>query len=139
MRFAFILLFCMPSLALASGYGGASGKNKRGEIIHIGADVADTIYVQKNAKDHVWKERYVLLDECPSFRADNEDVKQFSCRHDSRSPLAGTTYRVTTLKQYQPCNVPEFEDKSPGEVYVCIAGCHHRRAPAIFYVSPWEC
>ncbi|MHB1085085.1 MAG: hypothetical protein ACYCZA_09635 [Thiobacillus sp.] len=139
MKTALVLFAIMPCVALAAGYGGAQGTNKRGEIIRIGGDVADTIYVQKNAKDSEWKESYVLRDECPSFLSTFEGKKQFSCRKNSQSPLAGTTYRVTTSKKYQPCNEPPFNDKSPGEIYVCIGGCDNPRAPKTFIVSPWEC
>jgi hypothetical protein len=138
-RSFFTLSFMLPCMALAAGYGGAEGTNRRGEIIHIGDDVAETIYVQKGVKDTEWKERYVLRDECPSFAGTYEGKGRFSCRKNSSSPLAGATYRLTTSKKYLPCNVPPFNDKTPGELYVCVAGCENPRAPRVFRVSPWEC
>jgi hypothetical protein len=135
MKSAFIFFFLLPCLAFAEGYSGASGVNKRGEIISIGddgGDLATTIYVfEKNAESPKLKERYILKEECPSFFGNRE---QFSCRKDGKSPLAGTTYRVTTSEKYRPCG-----DEFPGEVYVCIEGCNSPRAPEIFHVNPWEC
>ena len=139
MRSFLVLSLLVPCIAFAAGYGGAEGVNRHREVIHIGDDVAETIYVQKGVKDSVWQERYVLRDECPSFAGIFEGRTRFSCRAHSKSPLAGATYRVVTSKKYLPCNVPPFNDKTPGELYVCVAGCENPRAPKFFRVSPWEC
>ena len=138
MKALFALLFIFPAIALAAGYGGASGTNSHGEIIRIEGDIPETIYVQKDIKDFKWKEKYSLLKECPNFPA-TTDAKEFSCSKTGESPLAGTTYKITTQRSYKPCNVTPYNDKSPGEVYVCIRGCENLRAPKTFYVSPWEC
>lgn len=157
-----ILAVLLPSIAFAAGYGGAEGKNSLGEIIRIESDLGETISVQKNSEDFEQEETYVTRDECPSFF--NEDPatvssylhtlkEQFSCRKDGKSPLAGTTYKITTSEDWKPCeSFPEdmgiqqdlepgidYGFDAPGEVYVCIAGCDNPRAPQIFYVSPWEC
>lgn len=139
MKILIVLFLLFPNLAVAAGYGGAQGTNKLGEIIRIEGDIPDTIYVQKNAKDFDWKEKYSLDDACPTFQKIFEGARQFSCIPNGKSPLAGTTYGVTTSKKYIPCDEPPYNDKSPGEVYVCVKGCENPRAPKIFYVSPWEC
>lgn len=139
MRTVLILLAFLPGLSFAEGYAGADGTNRRGELVHIGeggmgGDSAEGIYVFKNTKSYAsgkkWKERYALLDECPSFL----NGPQFSCSANGKSPLAGSTYKITTSKTYRPC-----DDGSIGRVYVCVAGCKNPRTPKIFYESPWEC
>ena len=134
-----IVAALLPSIAFAAGYGGAEGSNKRGEIVRIEGDVADTIYVQKGRKDSEWKESYDLNKECPDFQATFEGKTHFSCRIDGKSPLAGTRYKVTTSNSYRPCNVEPFFDKTPGEIYVCVSGCDNPRAPTKFILRPWEC
>lgn len=135
MKTVLMLLSLFPCLALAAGYGGADGVNKRGEHIHLGDDAGDgvdTIYVYESTKsyrDRKLKVRFALYDEC-SFDSD----KIFSCKANGKSPLAGATYKVTTSKKYRPC-----KDETLGEVYVCVAGCDNNRVPKIFHVSPWEC
>lgn len=130
-----MLFLLLPCLAFAEGYSGAHGTNKLGEIVGIGddgGDLATTIYVYaKRAKVSKFKARYRLKEECPSFFGGE---KQFSCRKDGKSPLAGTTYQVTTSEKYRPCG-----EEFAGEVYVCIAGCNNPHAPKLFYVSAWEC
>lgn len=131
---AFVAL--MPSIGMAAAYGGAQGTNKRGETIYIDGDIPEAIAVRKHSNDPKWSEQYPLLEECPTF---SEAAKQFSCLSNGKSPLAGTTYRVTTSKTYRPCDQPPYDDKSAGQVYLCIEGCNNPRAPKIFYVTPWEC
>ena len=128
---ALLAAFALPSFVFAAAYGGASGQNSRGGIVHILGDIPDKIYVQRG-KD--WPEEYDLRAECPGF-TDTE----ISCRSTGKSPLAGVTYKVTTSKKYRPCKGAPYFDKSPGEVYVCVKGCGNPRAPRIMYVSPWEC
>ena len=139
MKSLIVFAVFFPVIASAAGYGGAEGKNRRGEIIRIGGDIPDTIYVQKNKKDLNWKEQYSLAKECPAFTAIFEGKRQFSCNFSGKSPLAGTTYKVTTLKSYKPCDEPPYNDKSPGIVYLCVAGCDDPRVPKLLYESPWEC
>lgn len=139
MRTAFLLFVLLPQLAFAEGYSGANGTNKLGERIYIGddgGDGVDTIYVfEKRTKSNKWKERYDLREECPSFFLWG---KQFSCLKNGKSPLAGSTYQVTTSKKWKPCGSVRAGEFN-GEVYVCIDGCNNPRAPKIFYVNPWEC
>jgi hypothetical protein len=153
--YSLLLLFFFSIIGLAAGYGGASGTNSLGEIIHIEGDIADTIYVQKNEKDHEWTESYDFLEECPDFpqyAKEGEELKdRFSCRKEGKSPLAGAVYKMTTSEDWRPCeSFPEdmgfqpdpnidYGFDAPGDVYVCIAGCDNPRAPKIFYVNPWEC
>jgi len=139
MKFIFALIIFVPTIVMAAGYGGAQGANKLGEIVRIEGDVPDTIYVQKNDKDFEWKEKHSLAKECPTFLEIFNWNGKFSCIRGGQSPLAGTTYRVTTSEDYTPCDVPPYNSKSPGEVYICIEGCNNPRAPQIFYVGPWEC
>jgi hypothetical protein len=134
MRCLMSLLLCVPTFALAAGYGGAAGTNSRGEIIHIAGDTADGIYVQKNKSDHEWKEHYELRVECPVF-----SDKLLSCLPGRKSPLSGVTYKITTSRKYRPCDFAPYNDKSPGVVYLCIKGCNNPRAPRMFHVGPWEC
>lgn len=133
-RLPAVAALSIPLSCMAAGYGGARGTNSLGEIIHIGGDTADTIYVQKNKQDHEWLEHYDLRSECPTF-----DAKVLACLPGRRSPLSGVTYRITTSRKWRPCNTEPYFDKSPGEVYVCVKGCSNKRAPRIFYVDPWEC
>ena len=119
---------------MADGYGGARGKNSLGEIVYIGEDTARSIYVEKNKQDHDWAEHYDFAAECPTSTHNT-----FSCPPGRKSPLSGSTYKITTSKKWRPCNVDPFYDKSPGEVYVCVKGCDNKRVPKIFYVNPWEC
>ena len=132
MRYFLMLLACTPLLAIAAPYGGAEGKNQLGEIIGISSEVPE-IYVHKNIKDSEVNERYNLSEECPTFL--KGDFKKFSCKSNRKSPLAGTTYKVITSKKYHPCDDHTFN----GTIYVCIKGCNNKRAPKIFYESPYEC
>ena len=131
---AITLLLAVPLTALAAAYGGAQGTNRRGEIIRIEGDTAETLYVQRNAIDTAWAERYVMAEECPVFTETT-----LSCPPGRKSPLSGTTYRITTSKKWTPCDLPPYHDKGPGTIYVCIAGCNNPRAPKVFRVQPWEC
>ena len=133
-QLALALLLAIPLTALAAAYGGAQGTNRRGEIIRIEGDTADTLYVQRNAGDNAWAEHYVMAEECPVFTE-----KTLSCPPGRKSPLSGTTYRITTSKTWTPCDIPPFHDRGPGKIYVCTAGCDNPRAPKIFRVQPWEC
>ncbi|HTD27960.1 MAG TPA: hypothetical protein VK660_01070 [Xanthomonadaceae bacterium] len=134
MKGLLLLLLFAPTVALADDYGGAAGRNSRGEIIHIEGNSADTIYVQKSKTDHQWKEQHELRVECPVF-----SDRLLSCLPGRKSPLSGVTYEVTTSRKYRPCNVDPYYDKSAGQVYICIKGCDNPRAPKIFHVFPWEC
>lgn len=120
----------------AEGYGGAAGRNSRGEIVRI--DYADdstfVIRVQKGAGPDRWKERYDLHAECPVF-----GDKWLKCLPGRNSPLSGTTYRITTSPKWRPCHGSPFFDNTPGFVYVCVKGCGNPRAPKVFRVDPWEC
>ena len=132
-----LALFCMLLITPqvhAAGYGGASGKNARGETIHISGDNAETLAVQITAQDGDWVESYDMRQECPRFTDTT-----LACLPGRASPLSGATYTITTSKRWKPCNVEPFHDKSAGEVYVCIAGCKNPRVPKMFKVSPWEC
>lgn len=129
----------LPGLAVAAGYGGAQGVNARGEIIHISGDMGETLYVQNGPGDTAWTEQYAIGDVCPSFNAALAEDTQFSCPADTPSPLAGATYRVTKSDTYRPCDIPPFNDPTPGVVYVCVEGCANSRAPALLHESPWEC
>src|ERR1035437_654568 len=76
-----------------------------------------------------------MIAECPTFT-----YKIISCLPGRKSPLSGVTYTITTSKTWRPCNVEPFYEKNPGKVYVCVKGCtNNKRAPKIFYVTPWEC
>lgn len=132
-----LALFCMLSItshAHAAGYGGASGENALGEIIHITGDMAETLAVQKDTQDTAWVETYDMKQECPTFTDTT-----LACLPGRASPLSGATYRITTSKRWKPCNLEPYHDKSAGQVYVCIAGCKNARAPKMFHVDPWEC
>lgn len=133
-RLALLCMLLVTAQAHAAGYGGATGRNARGEIIHINGDMAETLYVQKSAQDSAWVETYEMKQECPIFTDTT-----LACLPGRASPLSGATYRITTSKRWTPCDVEPFHDKSAGEVYECIAGCGNPRTPKIFHVNPWEC
>jgi hypothetical protein len=139
MRALIAIILLISSTAFAAGYGGAEGKNKRGEIVVIGGDVADLLYVRKNKDVYEPSEEYKLAEECENFHLTFKGKKSFSCASGRKSPLSGTSYKITTDPKYLPCIDEPYFDKSPGEIYVCVAGCSNPRAPRIFYVSPWEC
>ena len=132
-----VVMLCMLLVATpvhAAGYGGASGTNALGEIIHISGDMAESLYVQNPAKDSGPVETYDMKQECPTLTDTT-----LACLPGRASPLSGATYRITTSKRWTPCNVEPYHDKSAGEVYECIAGCGNPRTPKIFHVNPWEC
>ena len=136
-------LLLVPGMSLAAGYGGAEGRNKAGEIIHFAADAYYELFVQKNKDDHEWTEHYDMNVECPGFvkamGAAEGTSLVFSCPAGRRFPLSGATYRITTSREYQPCNLDPYFDESPGTIYECIAGCEGKRVPRQFRESPWEC
>ena len=142
-KLALFVLLVAPGAGLAAGYGGAEGRNKAGEIIHFAADAYYELLVQKGDDDHEWAERYDLNVECPGFvkamGAPQGGSVVFACPAGRGFPLSGATFRITTSRAYQPCDLDPYFDKSPGTIYECIAGCAGKRVPKLFRESPWEC
>lgn len=152
MRFALIFIVFVPCFAFAAGYGGAHGTNEYGETIYFSEKwieiegksrrvlMVSVSYTQKNAGQ---EEPFDFVDECTRFHFEEKEIR-ISCRKNSKSPLAGTTYRETTSKEYNPCRdddgnyLPPDPEYSGGTVYECIEGCDNPRAPKIFYEQPWE-
>jgi hypothetical protein len=137
-----LILALIPATGLAAGYGGAEGRNKAGEIIHLGSDSYYELFVQKDESDHEWVEHYDMNIECPGFAQAMQTLagrRVFSCPANRGFPLSGATYRIATSEEYRPCELEPFFDESPGTVYECIDGCEGERVPPLFYESPWEC
>jgi len=135
-----IALSLAPALALAAGYGGAEGRNRLGERIHIASDMGEELFVIRGRGDGVWSQPFQMKAECPAFDAAMwQNSGTFSCPAGRQFPLSGTTYRIGTSRNHRPCATEPFSDPSPGTVYRCIKGCENQRAPALFKVSPWEC
>ena len=131
-----LLLAILPSISVASSYGGAEGLNSLKERVFIG----ESTFFVKKTDEKMPSEAYVTVNECPELEKFIWELKeQFSCPRDGNSPLAGTTYKKTTSKTYMPCDIPPYNDKSPGVIYECIDGCDKPRVPKIFYEGPYEC
>lgn len=141
MRLSLTLLIFISSIAYGAGYGGADGDNVLGQIIHIkehGEHLEPYIFVQKNETDMEGAngkgEKYRLADECPTWTEHS-----LVCKKNGKSPLAGTTYKITTSKQWMPCKDVEIDPSDEaGTVYICTKGCN-KRTPKIFYENPYEC
>jgi hypothetical protein len=120
------MLFLSMSV-YATGYGGAQGENRIGQIIYFGSDDQEHIYVQKNQHDKDWKQ-YKTIEECPIW-SDNKIV----CKPNGKSPLAGATYKIMKSKTIDDgCG---FD----ATVYKCVKGCENKSVPLLFIESPWEC
>lgn len=134
-------LTLIPVLSLAAGYGGADGRNRLGETIHIASDSDYDLYVIKGPSEGDWSKPFDMNVHCPEFKIAMEKGSgaTFSCPPQRIFPLSGATYRITTSRKYRPCSGEPFYDNSPGIVYVCINGCNSKAAPAIFKEGPWEC
>ena len=116
-------------ISLADGFGGAEGKNRLDQLIHIWGDVDYSISVLDKKRNTLAV--YPFKDECKYTR--EEPPYEFSCSANGKSPLAGATYRVTESKTRQ--NVCG----SAYTIYLCIAGCTKKSIPAVFYEQPYEC
>ena len=58
MKILISLFILIPGIAVAAGYGGTEGINKAGEIVGIGGDTADTIYVRKRVSSDLLKRTF---------------------------------------------------------------------------------
>ena len=136
-----IACLLLPALSFAAGYGGAEGRNRLGERIHIGSDSYHELFIVKGPGDGVWSKPYDMNIHCPEFKSalESSQVSQFSCPPQRHFPLAGATYRITRSNKYRPCSIDPFYDKSPGTVYVCVKGCGRKSVPAQLWERPWEC
>lgn len=126
--------FLLPCVAVADSFGGAHGKNRLGDDIHIGGEYDDLtieVYGKNHDKSKPAKEAYRFSDECKVIRSKRKDFiglgAAIVCKKEGRSPLAGVTYKVTSVKQ-----------ECGGWLYTCVKGCN-RRVPATMYEQPWEC
>lgn len=137
------LIACLlfPTVASAAGYGGAEGRNRLSERIHIGSDSYYELYIIRGPGNGVWSRPYDMNVECPEFgnAMNGGRTRIFSCPAGRKFPLSGATYRITTSSKYRPCESAPYFDKSPGTIYLCIKGCNSKTVPAIFKESPWEC
>lgn len=142
MKTLFVIAFLLfPAMGLTAGYGGAEGRNRLGERIHIGSDSYYELYIIRGPGEGKWSKPYDMNVECPEFKSAMErgDKAKFSCPPQRGFPLSGTTYRISTSKKYRPCDQDPYYDKSPGVVYFCVRGCNRKSAPLIFREGPWEC
>lgn len=136
-----IAFLLFPTIASAAGYGGAEGRNRLGERIHIGSDSYYELYIIRGPGNGIWSEPFDMNVECPEFKSAmiKGRTSVFSCPAGRKFPLSGTTYRITTSSKYRPCESAPYFDKSPGTIYLCINGCNSKTAPTLFKESPWEC
>jgi hypothetical protein len=139
--YVFAIAALTPLLSLAAGYGGAEGRNRLGETIHIASDSYHELYVVKGTKRRDWSKAFDMNVHCPEFKKamDEGGRATFSCPPERAFPLSGTTYRITTSRKYRPCSGTPYFDNRPGTVYLCVKGCNSKKAPAIFKEGPWEC
>jgi hypothetical protein len=135
--FPLLLLFTIPTLAMAWSYGGAEGRNSLGQTVGFTSEDLHQIWVHdpKQGKDHFVT--YQMSVECPEIVEwlDVEPKKglHIRCSSSGQSPLAGTTY--TKLKSKRIRNVCN----EPATVFQCVAGCERKQVPRIIVEQPWEC
>lgn len=135
--FPLLLVFALPTLAFASGYGGAEGRNGLGQRVGFTPEDLHQIWVHdpKQGKDHFVT--YEMTSECPEIIR-WLDVKPkkgllIRCSSSGQSPLAGTIYtKVKSKRIRNTCNGPAI-------LFKCEAGCERKDVPRIIVEQPWEC
>ena len=125
----------LVSVAHAGGYGGAWGKNRVGQSVHI----YDQVYVYKSGRSgrrtDVVVAQMQFDEECSWVGLTPvSEAMALDCRKGSASPMRGAYYMIGTSPRHRDgCG------RVPARVYRCVKGCGPNRVPLIFIEEPEEC
>ncbi|BBB62853.1 hypothetical protein UNDKW_4580 [Undibacterium sp. KW1] len=122
------LLTPLTSSAACSGEVSGKSHNVAIEISDRGCEYSSVhiFFGKKNGEEG----HFPVEEECTG------DGDQFSCKANSRTPLAGKTYRL----QKHGRDACDATGKTPGERFKCIKGCTKTGdAPMYLYITPYEC
>lgn len=139
----FLLFLFISTSAFSSGYGGAEGKNRMGQIIYFSDSIASASRYEINVStpnqgENGYK-KFSMESECPELtewiditRPEINKKPIIHCRADGKSPLAGATYTKIRTKKIMKCG-------APATAFKCIKGCENKSVPLLIVESPWEC
>jgi len=129
-----VFLMFAANITYGAGYGGAMGVNRLGQTVRIGDDGRTyRISVKQNKQDNNWSSRFDFFEECDVILDGTTGYwKEFVCKKDGKSPLAGATYKVIR-------NPDMSRDCSYDSIYKCIDGCDEKRVPLEIVEGAWEC
>lgn len=125
-----VVMVFTSATAYGAGYGGARGKNRLGQTIHIQQEVGLRIYIE-NKSEREWVGGYNFDEECREILDDKQYVKEIVCKKNGKSPLAGATYKVIPNPNQNDCDY--------AATYKCIDGCQEKRVPLEIVEGTWEC
>lgn len=125
-RSAFIVLSLVGAPAMAIDYETTNSMEQR---IVVRANRAGQDVIEVSGKGIEGTKVYLVADECPKWEPRRESLqKEFSCKSDGRSPLAGARFRFKpAYRNWTGC--PKIEP-----AYTCILGCGPGKVPNYLYI-----
>lgn len=127
------LMLLLSNTVHSMGFGGATGEDRDGQIIHIEESSTNgiSIFVEKKQSQEPWEE-YSLASDCPGWDW-GTSPKTLVCKSDGKSPLAGASYNIGRSKKIKnTCG-------RAAKIYTCVKGCESKRVPLFLVEQPWEC
>lgn len=127
-------IFFAASSAHAGGYGGAWGKNRAGQTIHI----YDQIYTFRAGKAGGRNDSPLSTvpfeGEC-NWEGGSAVLEptHLDCSQGTASPLAGAYYQIRYSKEHRT------ECHRGAKIYQCKLGCAPKRIPLVFVEEEEEC